>query len=50
MQVMSHGAAVVVKELHEASMFDGFVGWGPAVERPSLQLPFGLCLSAFLNR
>jgi uncharacterized protein (UPF0261 family) len=46
MQVMSHGAAVVVKELHEASMFDGLVALGgPAVERPSLQLPCGLCLT-----
>ena len=46
MQVMSHGAAVVVKELHEASMFDGLValvaGGGTAIAATAIRtLPVG---------
>jgi uncharacterized protein (UPF0261 family) len=35
MQVMSHGAAVVVKELHEAGMFHGLIALGGFVEPSS---------------
>jgi uncharacterized protein (UPF0261 family) len=46
MQVMRHGAAVVVKELHEASMFDGSValvaGGGTAIAATAIRtLPVG---------